>query len=636
MEEINMIKLTVSGANELLHAASLVSSDLGIELVEIGAEYALTVKEVETKSLSIKLCDTQITIENGLGIAAFLRGLATAIGWVREGADNRSTCEAPVFDLISAMIDMSRNAVMTVDSVKLILRKMALMGMNAFMLYTEDTYEIAGRPYFGYMRGRYTKDEIRELDKYAGALGIELIPCIQTLGHLETHLKWHIAGTYKDGTTTLLVGADETYRLIDDMLDTVSECFTTKRIHIGMDETYDLGKGNYLTKNGYRPQADIYMEHLKRVTDMVHARGMKPMMWSDMMMEFVTRPGSKCSFGYDLNNEFSEEMKKYIPEGLDQVFWRYGGKDENYYVQNVENHKKYLGTTPIFAGGIWTWCGYSPLFKRSSDATVIALDACKKTGVREVIATLWHNGAECCRMTAIAALAWYADYGYRGYYDEEGMKSCFRYATGESYDTFAALEAVDEPQHDTVPMSRALLYNDPLIPLADKNLVGVEYREYYKNLTAELLALRVSDEYAPAFDVITKLSSLFENKADFGLRLKDAYDRGDADTLRKMADECDVIIEKIRALRLSHKHSWMKYNKPFGWEVFDIRYGGFVMRFETCKDRIEAYLAGEICTIPELEEERLRIDCSDNESDIRGENMVWRRYLGYSTTSILS
>ena len=223
-----------------------------------------------------------------------------------------------------------------------------------------------------------------------------------------------------------------------------------------------------------------------------------------------------------------------------------------------------------------------------------------------------------------------------GFNQNERMKSCFRYATGESYDTFAALEAVDEPQGYINPMSRAILYNDPLIPLADKNLVGVEYREYYKNLTAELLALRVSDEYAPAFDVITKLSSLFENKADFGLRLKDAYDRGDADTLRKMADECDVIIEKIRALRLSHKHSWMKYNKPFGWEVFDIRYGGLLMRFETCKDRIEAYLAGEISTIPELEAERLRIDCQNDEKSIRAEHIVWSRYLGYSTTSILS
>ena len=87
---------------------------------------------------------------------------------------------------------------MKVDTVKLLLRKIALMGLNTFMLYTEDTYEVEEYLYFGYMRGRYTKDEIRELDKYALALGIELIPCIQMLGHLATHLIWAASSEYKD------------------------------------------------------------------------------------------------------------------------------------------------------------------------------------------------------------------------------------------------------------------------------------------------------------------------------------------------------------------------------------------------------------------------------------------------------
>ena len=631
-----MIKIRFIGAERILGAISTVSDDLGIQAVSANAEYTFEIKSTDTPVLSVSRNGKDVTIESGLKTAAILRGIATAVGWIRDGIDKTQRTESPIFTLIGAMVDMSRNAVMTTDTVKMMLRKMALMGMNAFMLYTEDTYEIDGRPYFGYMRGRYTKDELRDLDAYAASLGIELIPCIQTLGHLETHLKWPIAGAYKDGTTTLLVGADETYRLIEDMLDTVAECFTTKRIHIGMDETNDLGKGNYLTKNGYRPQRDIYMEHLKRVTDMVHARGMKPMMWSDMMMEFVTRPGSKCTYGYDLNNEFSEDMKKNIPKGLDQVFWSYDGPNENYYAKNIEHHKKYIGTTPIFAGGIWTWSSYSPLLKRSLSATIPALDACKKTGVREVVATMWHNGAECCRMTAIAGLAWYADFGYRGGYDESGMKDCFRYATGESYDSFATFEALDEPQGYINPMSRAILYNDPLIPLADKNLVGVEFEQYYKALTKELSSISFSKEYAPAFDVLTKLSALFENKADFGIRLKDAYDKGDGEALRAMVSECDVIIEKLKALKTSHYNAWMTYNKPFGWEVFDIRYGGLVMRFESCRERLCAYLSGEISSIPELEAERLRIDCSDTPANIRAEHIVWRRYLGYSTTSILS
>jgi hypothetical protein len=50
---------------------------------------------------------------------------------------------------------------------------MALMGNNLVMLYTEDTYELEGEPFFGYMRGRFSFDEVRELDDYAFNLGME-------------------------------------------------------------------------------------------------------------------------------------------------------------------------------------------------------------------------------------------------------------------------------------------------------------------------------------------------------------------------------------------------------------------------------------------------------------------------------
>src|SRR5690625_4980678 len=88
------------------------------------------------------------------------------------------------FKTSGAMMDQSRNAVLTVHFVKKLLRSMALMGLNMLMLYTEDTYEVSERPYFGYMRGRYTEEEFKELDEYAYTLGIELVPCIQTLAHL--------------------------------------------------------------------------------------------------------------------------------------------------------------------------------------------------------------------------------------------------------------------------------------------------------------------------------------------------------------------------------------------------------------------------------------------------------------------
>ena len=60
-----------------------------------------------------------------------------------------------------AMFDCSRNGVLRVESIKKWIRRMALLGYSRLFLYTEDTYEVEGYPYFGALRGRYKKEEIR-------------------------------------------------------------------------------------------------------------------------------------------------------------------------------------------------------------------------------------------------------------------------------------------------------------------------------------------------------------------------------------------------------------------------------------------------------------------------------------------
>ena len=64
------------------------------------------------------------------------------------------------------MLDCSRNAVMKVEEIKNFAKILHDFGYNMIQLYTEDTYEIEEEPYFGYMRGRYTKQELKEVVEY--------------------------------------------------------------------------------------------------------------------------------------------------------------------------------------------------------------------------------------------------------------------------------------------------------------------------------------------------------------------------------------------------------------------------------------------------------------------------------------
>ena len=61
------------------------------------------------------------------------------------------------FKRLGIMLDMSRNAVMHVRALKEYISTLSDMGYNTLLLYTEDTYEIPGEPYFGHFRGRYSQ-----------------------------------------------------------------------------------------------------------------------------------------------------------------------------------------------------------------------------------------------------------------------------------------------------------------------------------------------------------------------------------------------------------------------------------------------------------------------------------------------
>lgn len=75
------------------------------------------------------------------------------------------------FKTFGTMLDCSRNAVMTAESVRRWIDLTAKLGCNTLHLYMEDTYEVDGQPYFGHLRGRYSKAELKQIDAYAAAHG---------------------------------------------------------------------------------------------------------------------------------------------------------------------------------------------------------------------------------------------------------------------------------------------------------------------------------------------------------------------------------------------------------------------------------------------------------------------------------
>ena len=174
---------------------------------------------------------------------------------------------------LGTMIDCSRNAVMKVETLKKWIDITSDLGFNCVMLYMEDTYTVKEYEYFGYMRGRYSKEELKEIDEYGQKYGVEVIPCIQTLAHLERLMRWRCYQRIRDCGDILLAGEERTYQLIENMFKTIAECFTTRTMNIGMDEAWLLGRGTYFDKHGAQNRVDILMDHLLKVSEIAKKYG---------------------------------------------------------------------------------------------------------------------------------------------------------------------------------------------------------------------------------------------------------------------------------------------------------------------------------------------------------------------------
>lgn len=542
----------------------------------------------------------------------FFRALNRWCALYQEGQSFKES-ESQKFEKIGTMIDSSRNAVLNVEGTKEFLVQMAALGMNQAMLYTEDTYEVNGDDYFGYLRGAYTKSELKELDNFAFDLGIEMMPCIQTLGHLYQVLQHGTHSDIQDTSDVLLVGEKKTYEFIRLLLKEASEPFRSNRIHIGMDEAFGVGTGKYKALHGERDTFDIMNEHVQKVIDIAEELGLDSMMWSDMYF----RAGSSTGDYYDKNAKVPEHIINEIPN-VDMVFWDYYHEEESVYEEFLKSHIA-MRKKVIFAGGIWTWNGISPNFGKTLLTTEAGLAAAKKLGIKEVFATLWgDDGGETPMLSTFPGLQMFADlsYSYELNYDMINKVSTFN--IGISFDEFMLLTKLDETpgidEHNlqTSAASKVLLWQDPLLGRFDKHIEKFEMNKHYEELAKQLSPLVSRVKYKDIFEFYLLLSEVLSNRAELGVQLKRAYDMGDKEKLACLLETVKELKPLHEELRKKHRKVWMKYNKAFGWEVLDIRYGGIVARLQSVSDRLSDYLNGDISQIEELEARKLKAHQQEN------------------------
>ena len=503
------------------------------------------------------------------------------------------------FKHCGAMIDVSRNGVMKLNAIKKFLQYMAALGMNQLMLYTEDVFEMPEYPYFGYMRGRYTLNELREIDDFANNLGIEVVPCVQTLGHMTQYLQWNDTANIRDTKKILLIDEPETYEFIETIIKTMRKAFRSNKIHIGMDEAHDVGLGNYMKKHGFQNRYELMLRHLNKVYQICKKYEYQPMMWSDMLF----RLGSSTDDYYDPESHVPMDIMKDIPD-VNMVYWDYYHAEKSFYDSMIKKHGD-MEKNIIFAGGIWTWSGFVLDMPYTLNTMIPAMESCIENRVDSVFATMWEDdGCETNHFQAVCALPIFSEYCFRGKEcTQKDIENVCEFLTKIPFETMLSISKFHENNGRSIQLGKRLFYSDILINLVDAavdyKILADKYKKVQEVIKNEKMNHMIPyyNEYSSLlFEIIVRKSEIFDE-------IKNKYSEQDMNYFRELYE---IKLPELKELYCRftdiQRRQWQSTYKSFGYEVLNLRMGGTIARIDYAMEIIREYVVGERSVIEELEE----------------------------------
>lgn len=592
-------------------------------LHKLPRDVADNIEELE-KDLPLKICDSGVLleIEKNDRFAVERTGNTAKIYYTKDceiyagvkylliNDGNFALKKQPALSGLSAMVDCSRNAVKNTETVKKLVRLLAVFGYNGLMLYTEDTFEVDGEPYFGYLRGRYTKAELKEIDAYALRYGIELIPCIQTLAHLGTIRYW--IKEYEqaiDSDDVLLVGGQRTNMLLEHIFKTINECFTSKKINIGMDEAWGLGRGKYLSRTGYEPLLTILKKHLANVIRITNKYGFEPYMWSDMLFRSL----SKTMDYYNLE-PIGQEIYDAVPENVGLIYWDYESEDIEHYKRHLDRHLS-LNRKIVFGGSAYTSYRFSADNELGIRRMSVSFRACVEKGIKDYIVTLWgDDGGEASVFSALSSLV---KAGCMNYGDsEEEFEKTLKAACGLSRREFSAV---------FFEKDKYLFYNDCFTGVYDTSIDFGESKKYKKCIKEIDAAVKNATHFKNIFVAKKLYYEVMAVKCELGLHTRRIYETRNRKQLKKLIRLYTQTIKKTKVFYERFKKNWMLENKPYGFEIQSVRIGGLLLRLRDCRERLKDFSKGKIKQIEELETKLLDYGCNIDATHKKPVNVVYKK-----------
>lgn len=620
------ILINYIGDSFFIKGLSELNNQLGFEFSDTGAK--ITAEKCDNIQIVANIDYLGETKINYYDVASFFKAFSLALQGIYEKQVKTVTVK-PLISRFGTMQNCS-TAVMSVPALKELIRQHALMGYNYMQIYTETTYEIPEEPYFGHMKGRYSVAELKDLVAYSRLFGVELVPCIQTIGHMSQLFKWGEYGEIHDIKDIMLVEHPRTYKLIDNMLKTLSEIFDSKAINLGMDEAYYLGFGRYhWFVNDTKPDNSmLFIKHLKKVLEIAKKYGYtKPAIWFDNLLGINFK-------GYIdpptwLFKDFKKEITDNMPE-VQLIYW-------NYVVKEVSEFDRYisyisqLSKDISFASMAHGYTSFAPENYTTKKLVETAVNGSLKNNIDDIMVTWW--GSIISPFATIPSLY---DFAERSTITEGvDFEARSKFLFGYTYEEFCTLDLPNKVNGESTEVKMAegnnapfyMLANDPLLGMLDRHTpkgVAEKFKEFSKVLDK---LSKADSMYSYIFKFEKVLCDALAAKSELGINIKQAYDNKDKASLKKIVAEIPSISKAIKKFHKEYKSYYYTFNKSFGWEAMDSRLGGLILRLDTVKDILKDYINGKISNIEELDQDRLPVNPAKD-----GDIISYRDWAGASSS----
>jgi hexosaminidase len=183
--------------------------------------------------------------------------------------------------------DLSRGPVTTLEFQKHLIRTLAAYKINLYSPYFEHTQQYASNPLMAPPGGSVSADEARELVAYARQYHIDVVPEQEAFGHLHHNLEWE---QYQQLAETphgavLAPGQPGSLVLIKQMFTELATLYPGPFLHIGADETVDLGLGQTKADVDARGLGAVYLDFLQRIVAELKPLHRRFLFWGDIAQD---------------------------------------------------------------------------------------------------------------------------------------------------------------------------------------------------------------------------------------------------------------------------------------------------------------------------------------------------------------